>query len=86
MSRAGEVWKNSALENFFSSILAKRTVRNDYQTGEKERADVFDSIERFYNPRRWHSTLGHVSPVQLRGSSKSFGRRQLTRQQPKARP
>lgn len=25
-------------------------------------ADVFDYIERFYNPRRRHSTLGLVSP------------------------
>jgi putative transposase len=29
------------------------------------RADVFDYIERFYNPRRRHSTLGYVSPVQF---------------------
>ena len=27
------------------------------------RADVFDYIERFYNPRRRHSTLGYISPV-----------------------
>ncbi len=24
--------------------------------------DVFDYIELFYNPRRRHSTLGHLSP------------------------
>jgi len=27
------------------------------------RADVFDYIERFYNPKRRHSTLGYLSPV-----------------------
>ncbi len=27
------------------------------------RTDVFDYIERFYNPRRRHSTLGYLSPV-----------------------
>jgi transposase InsO family protein len=26
------------------------------------RADVFDYIERFYNPTRRHSTLGYLSP------------------------
>jgi hypothetical protein len=26
-------------------------------------ADVFDYIERFYNPKRRHSTIGYVSPV-----------------------
>ncbi|MFC2254176.1 IS3 family transposase, partial [Labrys portucalensis] len=29
------------------------------------RADVFDYIERFYNPRRRHSTLGYMSPVEF---------------------
>jgi len=29
------------------------------------RADVFDYIERFYNPKRRHSTLGYISPVQF---------------------
>jgi len=28
------------------------------------KADVFDYIERFYDPRRRHSTLGYLSPVQ----------------------
>lgn len=27
------------------------------------RAEVFDYIERFYNPVRRHSTLGYVSPI-----------------------
>ena len=27
--------------------------------------DVFDYIECFYNPRRRHSTLGYVSPIQF---------------------
>ena len=26
-------------------------------------ADVFDYIERFYNPKRRHSTLGYLSPI-----------------------
>ncbi|MEW6371436.1 MAG: IS3 family transposase, partial [Pseudomonadota bacterium] len=25
----------------------------------------FDYIERFYNPRRRHSTIGYISPVQF---------------------
>jgi transposase InsO family protein len=29
------------------------------------RADVFDYIERFYNPRRRHSVLDYLSPVQF---------------------
>ncbi|MBC7102707.1 MAG: IS3 family transposase, partial [Parvibaculum sp.] len=29
------------------------------------KADVFDYIERFYNPRRRHSTLGYLSPMEF---------------------
>ena len=31
---------------------------------DEAKADVFDYIERFYNPRRRHSTLGYLSPVE----------------------
>ena len=64
MNRAGEVWDNSAMESFFSSLKTERTARKVYRTREQARADVFDYIERFHNSTRRHSTLGYVSPVQ----------------------
>lgn len=63
MSRAGEVWDNSAMESFFSSLKTERTARKVYLSREQARADVFDYIERFYNPTRRHSTLGYISPI-----------------------
>ena len=63
MSRAGNVWDNSAMESFFSSLKTERTARKVYRTRQDARADVFDYIERFYNPTRRHSTIGYVSPV-----------------------
>jgi putative transposase len=65
MSRAGEVWDNSAMESFFSSLKTERTARTVYRSREQARADVFDYIERFYNPTRRHSTLGYVSPIEF---------------------
>src|SRR3954447_14133553 len=65
MSRAGEVWDNSAMESFFSSMKTERVARKVYRTREEARADVFDYIERFYNPTRRHSTLGYVSPIEF---------------------
>ncbi len=35
----------------------------DCRTRDAAKADVFDYIERFYNLRRRHSTLGYLSPV-----------------------
>jgi putative transposase len=63
MSRAGNVWDNSAMESFFSSLKTERTARKIYRTRDAARADVFDCIKRFYNPRRRHSKLGYLSPM-----------------------
>ena len=71
MSRAGEVWDNSAMESFFSSMKTERMGRKVYRTRDQARADVFDYIERFYNPTRQHSTLGYRSPVQFEQAQKA---------------
>jgi putative transposase len=63
MSRSGDCWDNAAMESFFSTLKTERTSRKNYQLRDEARADVFDYIERFYNPRRRHSTLGYLSPV-----------------------
>ena len=65
MSRAGNVWDNSAMESFFSSLKTERTNRKVYRTRDEARADVFDYIERFYNLRRRHSKLGYISPMEF---------------------
>ena len=64
MSRSGNVWDNSAMESFFSSLKTERTARKVYRSRSDAKADVFDYIERFYNPTRRHSTLGYLSPIQ----------------------
>ncbi len=51
------------MESFFSSLKTERTARKTYRTRNDAKADVFDYIERFYNPKRRHSTIGYVSPV-----------------------
>ncbi|QCI65138.1 IS3 family transposase [Phreatobacter stygius] len=65
MSRSGNVWDNAAMESFFSSLKTERTARKVYRTRDQAKADVFDYIERFYNPRRRHSTLGYLSPMEF---------------------
>lgn len=63
MSRAGNCWDNAATESFFSSLKIERIARKTYRTRDAAKADVFDYIECWYNPRRRHSTLGYISPV-----------------------
>jgi putative transposase len=63
MSRSVNVWDNAVMESVFSTLKTERTNRNHYATRNAARADVFDYIERIYNPTRRHSTLGNLSPI-----------------------
>ena len=65
MSRSGNVWDNAAMESFFSSLKTERTARKVYRSRNEAKADVFDYIERFYNPKRRHSTIGYLSPMEF---------------------
>ena len=65
MSRSGNVWDNAAMESFFSSLKTERTARKVYRTRDQARADVFDTIGRFHKPRRRHSTIGYLSPMEF---------------------
>jgi len=65
MSRSGNCWDNAAMESFFSSLKTEGVARKVYQTRDEAKADVFDYIERFYNPKRRHSTIGYMSPMEF---------------------
>jgi len=65
LSRSGNVWDNAAMESFFSSLKIERVAGKVYRTRDQARADVFDYIERFYNLRRRHSTIGYLSPMEF---------------------
>ena len=59
------------MESFFSSLKTERTARKVSRSREQACADVFDYIERLYNPTRRHSTLGYVSPIQFEKAQKA---------------
>jgi len=65
MSRRGNCHDNAVAESFFQLLKRERIKRKAYPTRNQARADVFDYIEGFYNPRRRHGHLGNVSPVEF---------------------
>ncbi len=52
MSAVGSCADNAAAESFFGLLKRERVNRRQYRTRSEARADVFDYIERFHNPRR----------------------------------
>lgn len=51
MSAVGSCADNAAAESFFGLLKRDRVYRRQYATRGEARADVFDYIERFHNPR-----------------------------------
>jgi putative transposase len=56
MSKVGSCADNAAAEGFFGLLKRERVNRRQYQARAEARADVFDYIERFHNPRRARRT------------------------------
>jgi putative transposase len=52
MSAVGSCADNAAAESFFGLLKRERVNRRQYRTRSEARADVFDYIERFHNPRK----------------------------------
>ena len=65
----GDCFDNAMAESFFASLECELIDRSRWRTHAEARMAVFDYIECFYNPRRRHSAIGYLSPVQFERSA-----------------
>ena len=65
MSRRGNCHDNACAESIFQLLKRERIKRKIYTTKVDARADVFDYIEMFYNPKRRHGSSGNLSPMEF---------------------
>jgi putative transposase len=75
MSRSGDVWDNAVMESFFSTLKIERCNRRRYTSRDEAPADIFDYVERFYNPVRRADTPRWATSAR----SRSNGRQQQER-------
>jgi putative transposase len=68
MNRSSNIWDNTAMQNFFSSLEIERITRRMCGMRDDAEVDVFDHIERYYNPKRRRSTIGSLSPMKVRAA------------------
>jgi transposase InsO family protein len=61
---AGEFWYNAVAESFFATIKRELIDTRAWPTRAGLRAAVFDYIGGWYNTRRLHSSLRHLSPAE----------------------
>ena len=65
MGSVGDCYDNAVCETFHATIKKEKIYRQSWPTRPEARAAVFEYIEGWYNPRRRHSTLGYLSPVEF---------------------
>jgi putative transposase len=63
MGSVGDAYDNAMAESFFASLECELLDRRSFQTKAGARIALFTYIEGWYNPRRRHSGLGRVSPI-----------------------
>ena len=63
MGSVGDAYDNAMCESFFATLECELLARHRFRTQAEARSAVFDFIEGFYNPRRRHSSIGYLSPM-----------------------
>lgn len=68
MGTVGDAYDNAMAESFFASLEAELIERTSFESKAQARMAVFTWIEGWYNPRRRHSGLGYLSPLNFERS------------------
>ena len=63
MGSVGDAYDNAMCESFFATLECELLDRHRFKTQAEARIAIFEFIEGFYNPRRRHSSIGYLSPI-----------------------
>jgi putative transposase len=63
MGSVGDAYDNALCESFFATLECELIDRRRFRSQAEARMAVFTFVEGWYNPRRRHSALGYLSPV-----------------------
>jgi len=65
MGSVGDALDNAPAESFFATLQNELLDRSHWATRQSLATAIFSYIEGFYNRKRRHSALGHLSPEQF---------------------
>jgi transposase InsO family protein len=65
MDRVASSVDNRLMESFWSTMQRELLDRHDWTTQAEPGPAIFEWIEGFYNPRRRHSGIGYLSPIEF---------------------
>ncbi len=62
MGSVADAYDDSMAESLVSTLKRELIHRHSWPNRQRARTAIFESVEGFYNTRRRHSALGHLSP------------------------
>ena len=65
MGTVGDAYDNAMAESFFATLECELIDRRVWKTHTEARHAIFTWIESWYNPRRRHSSIGQISPIEF---------------------
>jgi putative transposase len=65
MGSVGDCYDNAMCESFNAILECELLVKHRFKTPREASLAVFDFIEGFYNPRRRHTSIGSISPIEF---------------------
>ena len=63
MGRVGSALDNAMIESFFGTLQLELLDSRHWKTRAELATAIFEWIEGWYNPRRRHTSIGQLSPV-----------------------
>ena len=63
MGTVGDAYDNAMAESFFATLECELIDRRVWKTKQQAQREIFVWIESWYNPRRLHSKIGYLSPI-----------------------
>ena len=63
MGSIGDAFDNAVAESFFHTLQLELLDEHHWDTRDQLANAIFDWIECWYNPRRRHSYVGMLSPI-----------------------
>ena len=64
MGSVADAYDNSMAESFVLTLKRELIHRHSWPSRQSARTAIFEYVEGFYNTRRRHSALGHLSPAE----------------------
>lgn len=71
MSSVDNPYDNAKAESFFKTLKQEEVYLKEYESFADAEANLEEFIERVYNTKRLHSSLGYLTPVEFEEACKA---------------